>query len=92
MFNKVRQAGCSSVGQYRMRIRERFGPWGKSNEYRRDSWGRMVNGLNQPVEMRDGKYEVDKVGFSGVFEEHQMGEVIDEIERASRAASERDSA
>lgn len=90
MFNKVREEGCSSVGQYRMRMREKRGPWGGANEYRRDSWGRMVNGLGQPVEMRNGKYEEEKVGFSGVFEEHQTREIIDEIERASRAAAERD--
>lgn len=89
LFNKVRHAGCSSVVQFKQRRSERFGPWGRATEYRRDSWGRMVNGLGQPVEMRNGRYEVEKVGFSGVFEEHQYGEVVDEIQRASRAALER---
>ena len=91
MFNKVRQAGCSSVGQYKLRRSERFGPWGDRHQYRRDSWGRMVNGLGQPVEMRNGKYEVEKVGFSCVFEEHGSAELIEEIQRAKRSVAERDS-
>ena len=90
LFNKVRQEGCSSVEQYRMRKGERRGPWGAANEFRVDSWGRMVNGLNQPVERRNGRYETERVGFSGLFEEHESREVYEEIRRARRAVAERD--
>ena len=89
MFNKVRREGCRTVEQYRLRMAEKRGPWGSRNEYRRDSWGRMVNGLGQPVEMRDGRYQVEKVGFSGLFEEHESREVYEEIDRARRAVAER---
>ena len=47
----------------------------------------MVNGLNQPVEQKNGRYEVAEVGFSGVFAGRDSREVDAEIERARRAVS-----
>ena len=47
----------------------------------------MVNGLNQPVEQKNGRYEVAEVGFSGVFAGRDSREVDAEKERARRAVS-----
>lgn len=91
LFNKVRQNGCDSLGQYQQRIGERRGSWGKATEFRIDSRGQMVNGLNQPAHWIDseGRYAVEEVGFLSVFGDRRMEEVISEISRASRAQKER---
>ena len=47
----------------------------------------MVNGLNQPVEQKNGRYEVAEVGFSGVFPGRDSREVDAEKERARRSVS-----
>lgn len=81
-------AGGTSVEQWRIRRQDQLlGPWGSQHQFRRDSWGRMVNGLNQPVEQKNGRYEVAEVGFSGVFAGRDSREVDAEIERARRAVS-----
>ena len=47
----------------------------------------MVNGLNQPVEQKNGRYEVAEIGFSGVFAGRDSREVDAEKERARRSVS-----
>ena len=47
----------------------------------------MVNGLNQPMEQKNGEYEVAEDGFSGVFAGRDSREVDAEKERARRSVS-----
>ncbi len=91
LFNKVRNNGCDSLGQYQQRIEERRGSWGKATEFRIDSRGQMVNGLNQPVQWHEssGRYAVEELGFMSVFGDRQLEDVVNEISRASRVKKER---
>ena len=90
LFNKVRQEGCVSVEQWRMRRSEKRGPWGGAREYRVNSQGQMVNGFNQAVEWRNGRYERCSEGFMDVFAGFDSREVDAEIERASAASVRKD--
>ena len=70
-----------------VRQEQLWGPWGSRHEFRRDSWGRMVNGLNHPVEQKNGRYKVAEFGLCGVFAGRSSREVDTEKERARRAVS-----
>ena len=88
LFNKVRQSGCDSLPQYQQRLGERKGSWGKATQFRMDSRGQMVNGLNQPVRWDEAakRYEVEELGFMSVFGDRQLADVVEEINRAARAS------
>ena len=46
-----------------------------------------MNGLNQPVEQKNGRYKVAEFGLCGVFAGRSSREVDAEKERARRAVS-----